>query len=297
MLTVDYAASACRPANACSTSGAGSAATPTRRPARRVGRLVRSRRGRARRRAIDRRRDGAKTTRSPMASASSPSTATPPRCRFPTTSFERVIASEVVEHIPDDGARVRRAGTRAQARRHVGRHGPGMARRAHLLGSVRRLPGTQRTRRPRAHLLRAPTLREQLRDARSQPAAAHHAHALHSPYWWLRCAVGLRQPIEPTARRRAITACCAGTSRSNRASLEVARSRAQSDHRQEHRHLRAQARSSARSLSSHGAPAVARRARHQGRRRCHRLSCPVSSVRPSSPAPSTPSRSGKSRRA
>jgi hypothetical protein len=39
-------------------------------------------------------------------------------------------------------------------------------------------------------------LRERLRDARLQPSSVHHAHALHSPYWWLRCAVGLRQPIE-----------------------------------------------------------------------------------------------------
>ena len=34
-------------------------------------------------------------------------------------------------------------------------------------------------------------LRAKLRDAGLAPGfRSHHAHALHSPYWWLRCAVG-----------------------------------------------------------------------------------------------------------
>jgi hypothetical protein len=34
-------------------------------------------------------------------------------------------------------------------------------------------------------------LRRRLRDAGLKPGAAHHAHALHSPYWWLKCAFGV----------------------------------------------------------------------------------------------------------
>jgi hypothetical protein len=30
--------------------------------------------------------------------------------------------------------------------------------------------------------------------------AHHHAHALHSPYWWLKCAVGVRRDDHPLAR-------------------------------------------------------------------------------------------------
>jgi hypothetical protein len=26
---------------------------------------------------------------------------------------------------------------------------------------------------------------------------AHHAHALHSPFWWLKCAVGVANPDHP----------------------------------------------------------------------------------------------------
>jgi len=28
------------------------------------------------------------------------------------------------------------------------------------------------------------------------PTDSHRAHALHSPYWWLRCAVGPNRPID-----------------------------------------------------------------------------------------------------
>jgi hypothetical protein len=32
------------------------------------------------------------------------------------------------------------------------------------------------------------------------PGGHHHAHALHSPYWWLKCAVGVRNDDHPLAR-------------------------------------------------------------------------------------------------
>jgi hypothetical protein len=33
-------------------------------------------------------------------------------------------------------------------------------------------------------------LRDKMRAAGVHPGPSHRAHALHSPYWWLRCAVG-----------------------------------------------------------------------------------------------------------
>ena len=27
-----------------------------------------------------------------------------------------------------------------------------------------------------------------------RPTRSHHAHALHSPYWWLKCGLGLDRP-------------------------------------------------------------------------------------------------------
>jgi hypothetical protein len=36
----------------------------------------------------------------------------------------------------------------------------------------------------------ATELKAKFRSAGLDVTAQHHAHALHSPYWWLRCAVG-----------------------------------------------------------------------------------------------------------
>src|SRR3546814_13938386 len=39
-----------------------------------------------------------------------------------------------------------------------------------------------------------------MRAAGLEPGAAHHAHALHSPYWWLKCAVGPTNDDHPLVR-------------------------------------------------------------------------------------------------
>jgi len=43
-------------------------------------------------------------------------------------------------------------------------------------------------------------LRSALRAGGFTPGAAHHAHALHSPYWWLKCAVGPTNDTHPAVR-------------------------------------------------------------------------------------------------
>ena len=39
-----------------------------------------------------------------------------------------------------------------------------------------------------------------MRKAGLKPGAAHHAHALHSPYWWLKCAVGPTNDDHPLVK-------------------------------------------------------------------------------------------------
>ena len=43
-------------------------------------------------------------------------------------------------------------------------------------------------------------LEQRLADTGMTPVGAHHTHALHSPYWWLRCAVGPTNDTNPLVR-------------------------------------------------------------------------------------------------
>lgn len=106
---------------------------------------------------------------------------------FPEQSFDHVIAAEVLEHIPADGraileiARVlRQGGTLAVS---VPRWFPERVCWA-LSGSYHDRPGGH------VRIYRGNDLRARLAAAGLQVTGSHHAHALHVPYWWLRCLVG-----------------------------------------------------------------------------------------------------------
>ena len=115
---------------------------------------------------------------------------------FPDASFDRIIASEVMEHIDDD------SGAAAELAR-VLKPGGTIAvtvpswlpeRICWALTDEYHAPHV-----PGGHvrIYTEATLRRRLRDAGLQPGAAHHAHALHSPYWWLKCAVGTTNDEHP----------------------------------------------------------------------------------------------------
>jgi len=106
----------------------------------------------------------------------------------PDASVDRVIASEVLEHVPDDVAafaeiaRVLAPGGRMAVT--VPRYGPERicwalsdAYHANEGGHIR--------------IYRADVLRTRLAAAGLTPGESHHAHALHAPFWWLKCAVGV----------------------------------------------------------------------------------------------------------
>ena len=46
-------------------------------------------------------------------------------------------------------------------------------------------------------IYRADELRAKLVDSGLVATYRHHAHALHSPYWWLKCAVGVQRDTHP----------------------------------------------------------------------------------------------------
>jgi len=106
---------------------------------------------------------------------------------FRDATFDRVICSEVLEHIPDDVgamrelARVLRpGGTMAIT---VPRFGPEVINWA-LSDAYHNVPGGH------IRIYRRSVLEARLVSVGMRVTGHHYAHGLHSPYWWLKCLVG-----------------------------------------------------------------------------------------------------------
>jgi SAM-dependent methyltransferase len=113
---------------------------------------------------------------------------------YPDQTFDCVIASEILEHIPDDDTAI-----------------------AELI-RVLKVGGTLAVTVPRwfpervcwwlsdeyhsnegghVRIYRASELRAKLIRAGVAVTHTHHAHGLHSPFWWLKCAVGVSRSEHP----------------------------------------------------------------------------------------------------
>ncbi len=116
---------------------------------------------------------------------------------YPDGHFDVVLASEILEHVPADEA--------------------GIAELARILAPG----GTLAVTVPRwwpekvcwvlsdeyhanegghIRIYRADELDAKLRAAGLVSVHRHHAHALHSPYWWIKCAVGVNRDQHPLVR-------------------------------------------------------------------------------------------------
>jgi SAM-dependent methyltransferase len=116
---------------------------------------------------------------------------------FPDHAFDRIIAAEVLEHIPDDVgaitelARVLRpGGTMAVT---VPRWFPELINWA-FSDDYHMTPGGH------VRIYRRSRLVDRLRAAGLEVYATHHAHGLHAPYWWLKTAVGVHRDSHPLVR-------------------------------------------------------------------------------------------------
>ncbi len=112
------------------------------------------------------------------------------RLPFADGSFDRVIVSEVLEHVAEDRRafreveRVTRAGGTIAVT--VPRWWPEVVCWALSKEYHSNAGGHVRIYRRRHLLSRAA-------GVGLEPYAMHHAHALHAPYWWLKCLVGVRK--------------------------------------------------------------------------------------------------------
>jgi SAM-dependent methyltransferase len=121
------------------------------------------------------------------------------RLPFTDGAFDRVVASEVLEHVVDDAAafgelaRVLRPGGVLAVT--VPAEGPEKV--CWWLSDDYHAPAV-----PGGHvrIYSRVELGARLRAAGLRPEGWHRTHALHAPYWWLRCAVGPADDDHPAVR-------------------------------------------------------------------------------------------------
>jgi SAM-dependent methyltransferase len=115
---------------------------------------------------------------------------------FPDNAFDRVIAAEILEHVLDDQRAMSELGR-------VLRPG-GLAAitvPAFLPERICWALSTEYHDVPGGHvrIYTRVELEAKLARAGLEPRWHHHAHGLHSPYWWLKCAVGVGKDDHPLA--------------------------------------------------------------------------------------------------
>ena len=108
---------------------------------------------------------------------------------FADDTFDFIICSEVMEHIPDDAAA---AGELARVLKPGGTLAVTVPtwlpeKVCWAINDEYHAPFVEGG---HVRIFTEAKLRARFRDAGLKPGQSHHAHALHSPYWWLKCAVG-----------------------------------------------------------------------------------------------------------
>jgi SAM-dependent methyltransferase len=116
---------------------------------------------------------------------------------FEDASFDRIIAAEILEHLPEDERamselfRVLKPGGLIAVT--VPRWGPEKVNWA-LSDDYHNVPGGH------IRIYKGTELRAKLEKQGLVYEGQHHAHGLHAPYWWLKCAVGVKNDSNPLVK-------------------------------------------------------------------------------------------------
>jgi len=116
---------------------------------------------------------------------------------FGDAVFDRVIAAEVLEHIRDDQAALHEIARVLRPGGLLAVTVPAWLPERicwRLSDDYHNIPGGH------VRIYTRPELELKLRRAGLAVGSHHHAHGLHSPYWWLKCAVGVGDDDHPLAR-------------------------------------------------------------------------------------------------
>lgn len=116
---------------------------------------------------------------------------------FEDGAFDRVIAAEVLEHIPDDVTAMREIVRVLKPGGLLAVTVPSFLPERicwALDEDYHTVPGGH------VRIYTLAELRAKLKSCGLRVGPHHYAHGLHAPYWWLKCAVGVKNDDHPLAR-------------------------------------------------------------------------------------------------